>query len=55
MVIHVEIEIPSIGTDKDEDITRLHAEGYGVDDDNEAASENVPNQRAKEPSLHFSE
>ena len=39
------VELPPIGGDLAKDIARLRAEGYGVDDDNEPAPENLPSTR----------
>lgn len=36
------LEVPGLTANVDDDIERLRAEGYGVDDDNEPAPENVP-------------
>ena len=38
----VNVPVPELTDDKNEDIVRLRAEGYGVDDDNEPAPENIP-------------
>jgi hypothetical protein len=36
------LEVPALTANADDDIERLRAEGYGVDDDNEPAPENIP-------------
>ena len=38
----VNVVVPKLTDNSNEDIARLRAEGYGVDDDNDPAPENIP-------------
>jgi hypothetical protein len=48
------MEVPALTNDMAENVARLQAEGYGVDDDNEPAPENIPlpNDQQQEDNIY---